>query len=104
MQREAASRHVAHLAPKSDLGAVFGSLGAPWDPLEAPLEHPKAHLGRLRALPGHSRAALGSSLGALGANLGRLKPPIPSRDQFWEDLGSIWRSIWVGLVTDVSEF
>ena len=70
MQREAASRHVAHLAPKSDLGAVFGSLGAPWDPLEAPLEHPKAHLGRLRALPGHSRAALGSSLGALGAHLG----------------------------------
>ena len=91
MQREAASRHVALLAPKSDLGALSGSLGAPWESLEAPLEHPKARLGRLGALPGRSRGALGSALGALGAYLGppeACRPlPGPILEGFWVDLG-----------------
>ena len=90
MRREAASCHVALLAPKSDLGALSGSLGAPWDPLEAPLEHPKARLGRLGALPGRSRGALGSALGALGVHLGPPEGthafPGPILGGFWVDL------------------
>ena len=94
MQREAASRHVAHLAPKSDLGAVLGSLGAPWDPLEAPLEHPKARLGRLGAFRGRSRGALGSALGALGAHVG---PPEGSQPLPGAVLGGFWLDLEVDL-------
>ena len=90
------------------LGDPLGRLGAPFGPLGRSSWPSEAPLGSLGALPGRSQGASGALLGGFLALLGRTwghpVAPDPSRDKFWEDFGSTWGSIWVGLVIELGEF
>ena len=81
--------------------AVLGHLLALLGALLGPPRRPWGALGRSR---GASGALLGGFLALLGRTWGHPVAPDPSRDQFWEDFGSTWGSIWVGLVTESGEF
>ena len=53
---------------------------------------------------GHSGELFCALLALLRRTWDRRRPPDPLRDQFSEDLGATWGSIWVGSVTEFGEF
>ena len=89
---------------RGDLATILAVLGRRLALLGALLAPPRRPWGASGRSRGASGALLGGFWALLGRTRGRPRAPDPYRERFWEDFGSTWGSIWVGLVTESGEF